>query len=202
LSLYSFHDPRLAFDEESHTYLVDGMEAPSVTRLLRYLMPDDFAQHFTPESAARGQRVHRMIQLDIEGNLDVASLDDELLSYYEGWSEFRFKARFEPELVEQPVFHESLIYAGRLDLYGKLDGKPTLIDIKTGVVSKVAGPQTAAYLMAAAKMGLMPYTTRRFVLDVKPGRSVLTQEYTNAFDKDNFLRALGCFDFAYSRFGK
>jgi hypothetical protein len=194
VTTFSFDDPRVAYDDETHTYranmpgTLQGSRLPSVTEIIKPLLPAEVTKYFTPESRDRGKRVHRMVQLDIEGRLDIAALDDELMSYYEGWQNFRLGADFKPELVEQIVMDSAQYYAGRLDLYGKLDGYPALIDIKTGVVDlRSAGPQTAGYLSAAAYEGLMPFTTRRFVLDLKPGRASLSKELTSKMDKQSFF---------------
>lgn len=200
MSLYSFPDPRLVFDEEQHTYCLDGRAVPSVTTVLKPATPD-FEKYFTPESRARGQRVHRMVNYDIEGTLDVGALDDELLSYYEAWQSFRLGTNFVPELSEQPVFYESFGYAGTLDLYGLLDGKPALIDIKTGVVTRTAKAQTMAYKMAASYMGIIPHITRRFVLDLKPGRAQLSKEHTaNKSDQRTFMNFLYVLDYNNGRY--
>lgn len=191
---YQRRNQLLVVDEELHTYhfagegSLSGVRLPSVTDILKPIIPESVSQYFTPESRDRGHRVHRMVQLDIEGRLDVAALDDELLSYYEGWMEWRMLANFKPIFVEQSVFHSALFYAGRMDLYGLLDGYPALPDIKTGVVDLLlAGPQTAGYVAAAAYEGLIPYGTRRFVLDMKPGRTQLTEELTDKSDKETFM---------------
>jgi hypothetical protein len=199
--LYSFPDPRLAFHEATHSYALDGRPIPSVTTILKPVTPD-FEKYYTPESRARGQKVHRMVQYDVEGTLDVGALDDELLLYYEAWQSFRLGANFEIELCEQPVYYESFGYSGTLDLYGKLDGNPALIDIKTGVVNmRTARPQTMAYKMAASYMGIIPATTRRYVLDLKPGRAQLTKEFTaNKSDQRAFMSFLFCRDYINGRY--
>jgi hypothetical protein len=197
---FSFPDPRLVFDEEQHTYVLDGNAVPSVTTVLRPGTPD-FEKYYTPESRARGTKVHRMVQYDVEGTLDIGALDDELLLYYEAWQNFRLGTNFVPELCEQPVFYEAFGYAGTLDLYGKLDGKPALIDIKTGVVTRTARAQTMAYLMAASYMGMIPHATRRFVLDLKPGRAQLSKEYTaNKSDQRAFMAFLYVRDYNNGRY--
>lgn len=190
MTAFNIHNADLIVDDEAHTYTFKGVLLPGVTSMLRPITPD-FSKYYTPESRARGTKVHRMVQYDIEGTLDFGALDDELLSYYEGWQEFRLGTNFVPQLVEQPVFSESFYFAGRLDLFGLLDGEPALIDIKTGVVNwRTAGPQTAAYKLAAAHMGLIPHSTRRYVLDLKPGRASLSKERTSKLDKDAFLRCV------------
>lgn len=203
--MYRRPEPRLDFHEESHTYRLrlkdrplDGMRLPSVTEILRPIIPPEVSKYFTPESRDRGRRVHRMIELDVEGRLDVAAmaLDDELMSYFEAWMEFRAMANFTPIYVEQPVLSLPSLYAGKLDLYGLLDGKPTLIDVKTGVVDLfVAGPQTAGYLAAATSEieEVIPRLSRRFVLDLKPRKARLSDELTCKSDRDTFFHCLGVY---------
>lgn len=184
-------DPRVTFDEATHVYSFLGKRLYGVTECLRPVTPD-FAKYFTPEGRARGTRVHKMVEYEVDGTLDIGALDDELLGYLEQWMEFRALVNFKPILCEQMVFHEPCHFAGKLDLYGELDGHPALIDIKSGVVDwHMAGPQTSGYKSAAEYMGLIPYATRRYVLDLKQDRWNLSAERISKLDHGVFFNCLG-----------
>lgn len=194
-SRFVIPDGRLAFDDNEHVYWIDGRPAIGVTRVLQLI---DGCMFYTPEGRDRGKLVHRMMQCDVEDTLDIAALDDWLLEYYEGWSAFLDATGFVVELCEQPVYHKAFDAAGTLDLFGHftrlrpdINGKPCLLDVKSGVVSHTAGPQTAAYKSFGVDMNIIPITTRRFVLDLKPGKWTLSDEYTEQDDKKIFYNLLG-----------
>lgn len=198
MSKFQRAESRLVINDEAHTYHVNipgsynGTRLPSVTEILRPIVPESVSKYFTPESRERGRRVHQMVQFDIEGTLDVGALDDDLLSYYEGWMDFLTLTRFRPILCEQPIIHSAMYYAGRMDIFGVIDKTPALIDIKTGVVDLLlAGPQTAGYKSAAVYENLIPPTARRFVLDLKPGKGQLSEELTSKNDNSVFYHCLG-----------
>lgn len=79
---------------------------------------------------------------------------------YEDWA----KAHdFKPSLSECVVYSHHHRYAGTLDLYGTVDGIPTLVDIKTGkAIYAEAKMQCAAYVEAAREMGL--FNSRRAIV--------------------------------------
>lgn len=181
----------LVFDEPSHRYTLDGRPMISVTQALSLVRDESADQFFTEGGRERGKRVHQMVEMDLDRTLDVGALDDPTLEYYEQWQEFLQKTGFEPILCEQPVYSKSSDVAGTLDLFGTLQGHPALIDIKTGLVTDLAGPQTAGYKQLAMMLGLIPVNTRRYVLDLKRTRWRLSDEYKGAEDGAVFWKAVG-----------
>lgn len=143
----------LDFDEAGHVYRVDGRVIPSVTQILEPLYDwSGIPRPILQAAAERGAAVHKACELyDLE-LLDESSLDDEVAAYLEGWKRFREDTGFIPERVEARVYSARWGYAGTVDRTGRLKRKHILLDIKSGQVSPVTGPQTAAYAEALTEM--------------------------------------------------
>lgn len=123
----------LEFDEESHTYLVDGVIVPSVTQILKVRFGhkyDGINKEVLNRAAQRGTAIHKAIEEYCKGkwdNLDVKEVRN-----------FKFlmvKYAFDVELTEVPIIifkKDKPIAAGRLDLILN-DGanQKAVADIKT-----------------------------------------------------------------------
>lgn len=71
---------------------------------------------------------------------------------FEDWAKAH---SFIPQLAEMVVYSLTHHYAGTLDLFGLVDGVPTLVDIKTGrAVYAESKLQCSAYVTAMREMGL------------------------------------------------
>lgn len=147
---------QIQFDEEKHEYSVDGVKVPSVSEILLPLSADrykDLNQSILSFAAQRGTAVHEaceaidyglnpQVWFGIEGY--VKAYMDFIRDYSPKW-----------EMIEKVVGYvrvpgETPLYAGTIDRYGKIDGKPCVVDIKTysslttdGFIS--ASCQTALY---------------------------------------------------------
>lgn len=165
----------LVFDPETHRYTLDGKRLPGVTTVLKPISTA-FYRGVDPavmEAAAiLGQAVHKVIELDILGQLDTDMLDYRLLPYYRGWRHFLATSGFTAQLSEQQLASRRYRYAGTLDLFGRLNGIRSLIDAKrVAMVAPSTGPQTMAYgnLVREARPDLLPEGAplRRYALQLK-----------------------------------
>ena len=119
---------QLDFDEETHTYYVDGEKVESVTQILKRLFPNKYSD-INPEvlkrAAERGTQVHRAIEAYCKGFDDGSSevKDFKFLQKHYG---------FVPIENELPIILDfgNKTYAGRIDLIMKMNGI-VLADIKT-----------------------------------------------------------------------
>ena len=121
------------FHEETHTFTLDGMRLPSVTELLAPLQEESFSAinpAVLKAAADRGTAVHEICEaMDYDMDYDDLIAPD-LVPYADAHEEFLMD--YEPEWlgVEMPVhFFEQ--YAGIVDRFGYIDGKPVVLDIKT-----------------------------------------------------------------------
>ena len=134
------------FDHEKHEYRVDGKLVPSVTQLCRFLNYDTAteARPWLRDAAAdRGTRVHAYTAaLDYGEILAADEIDEDCRPYVEAYQ--RFLRDLQPEWLDVERIVASTFsfssmpatgtypFAGTVDRYGLIDGKPVVLDIKTG----------------------------------------------------------------------
>lgn len=142
--------------DADHRYwlgLPDGRErqVPGVTEVLK---PYSAFAAMDPRAlepyAARGKAVHRLCELHDTAMLQASQLDDLGRAYIAQWQRFLADSRFDAALIEYQAYSRTYDFAGRLDRYGKRPGKRgailhAVVDIKTGIPDRTAGPQTSAY---------------------------------------------------------
>lgn len=166
----------LVFHPDGHRYTLDGVPVPGVTSALKLVSAADYwnvPQEVLERKAALGTAVHRVIELDCQDDLDVDSLDDVLLPYYRAWRSFLVTSGFQVQLSEGKVGSRKYRYGGQLDLFGRLNAIPSIIDAKcVTTVMPSTGPQTAAYLQALreTRPDLLPQSMpcRRYALQLRP----------------------------------
>lgn len=185
----------LTFNEERHEYRWNGGIVPSVTQVLAPLV--DFSM--VPPDALefgrdRGKAVHKMIELDVRGELDETSVHGVLLGYLEQWREFLAVTGFVAEASEEVLYSTRYGYAGTLDLRGRIGRKKTLIDTKSGSIQKAARPQTAAYENLVYENHGITGMERR-CLDLKEKSWKLTNPYRDPSDWRVFLAQLTVHNF-------
>jgi hypothetical protein len=189
--LQAVPDCGLVFNEAAHSYVVDGERVVSVTQVLDPLSGLDKVRQDVLEIArVRGTRVHRMIELYENDDLDEGHLNVQLAQYLDQYKRFKHVTGFTPVIVEGRYFSRRHRYAGTWDLFGHIDTIPWLLDTKSGMVPHTAGLQTAGYKQLGIEAGVMPRTTRRACLDLKPNKWTLTDEYRGEQDLDVFLAQL------------
>lgn len=124
----------LEFDEESHTYLCDGIIVPSVTSILKVFFNDysNVSRSVLEQASARGTELHAAIE-----SYETTGQESDL-------KEFRnylfLKRHFNIQNIsnELPVIYEEngeVLFAGRLDQIIEIDGKLGINDFK-----RVAAP--------------------------------------------------------------
>lgn len=166
----------LLFDERSHSYQLDGADVPGVTTALKVISSADYAgadPAVMEAKAALGTDVHKLIELDCLGELDVPELHPELVPYYGAWREFLAVSGFRVILSESKVASRRYRYAGQLDLFGQLNGILATVDAKcVTTIMGSTGPQTMAYTAALreCRPDVLPPTApcRRYALQLRP----------------------------------
>ena len=122
----------LEFVGDRHIYYLDGEQIPCVSDLCRFIVREIYKD--TPDwqleaAADRGTKVHAAAEiLDKSGS---AEIEEEYSPYLEAYASFLREHDVNWELIEHAGFHPCFLYAGTIDRYGWLDGKRTLVDIKT-----------------------------------------------------------------------
>lgn len=191
----------LTFISSEHAYFWQGKRVPNVTSIISPLtdysrIPPDVLE----KARQQGQEIHKMVELDCRGALDVDDLMKNgdlawMRPHYLAWRKFLAETGFELWLSEERVYHSRYAYAGTLDLVGIMTKTklrdPALLDIKRSFFGgRAIGVQTVAY--AEARNASSPKdlrTTKRFGL-----RLGNTGEYRLMpfEDKDDFGVFLAC----------
>lgn len=142
----------LTFEAATHTYRHGGRVVPSVTQALQVVSEFGNVDPGILETARQfGQHVHLATDLFDRGELDEESLDNALVPYVNAWKHFLSETGFVVTHSESLVYHPRMRYAGTLDKRGTWKGSTWLIDLKSGVVPRSVGAQTAAYQKACTE---------------------------------------------------
>ena len=122
----------LIFHEDNHIYQLNGEVLPSVSELCAPLHKSVYAdvpKWQLEQAAERGTAVHNAtVSLDATGQ---AQCEEEHLPYVLAYKKFRDEHAVLWGFTEHAMHHPELHYAGTPDRYGMVDGKWTLVDIKT-----------------------------------------------------------------------
>ena len=122
------------FDEDTHTYTLDGVVIPSVTEICAPITCGKYPPvGVVQQAAARGTRVHELCAL-----YDMDALPDEieagLVGYVKAWAAFCRDYKPVWTHIELPLYgllDTGLPFAGTLDRIGEIDGRTRVVDIKT-----------------------------------------------------------------------
>jgi hypothetical protein len=189
----------LLFDVAAHRYSVAGEALPSVTAILAPLTAyGSVPPAVLANKALLGAAAHRAVELHDQRNLNTASLHPLVRPYLAAYVAFRQEHRFAPALNEARLWHPLHRFAGTLDLLGRLDEAPALIDLKcTAELMPSVGPQTAAYKAAAMEsptlaepLRELARAARRYCLQLRPDGTYQLQPCDDPNDWAVFLSAL------------
>lgn len=178
----------LKFDSEKHQYTFNGEVVASVTQILKAggIIDDRW---YTEESRARGTAVHETAFLYLQNDLDFESIHPIVKPYFDAFLKFMADTKFKPmiQLCEVPQYNPFSNYAGTPDMVGILNGRPALVDLKTGDAKQSARYQTAAYAdMPAIKV----YSPDRFDLRLFPDGKYKLNAHRDSSDLNTFLSCL------------
>jgi hypothetical protein len=120
------------FDEPSHTYRVNGeVWELSVTGILSRTGLVNFShipQNIREAALDRGRRVHKALHFLLDGDLDLASLDDHIRGYVEAGQSFITTSGFEVAGLERRLAHPVRRYVGTCDAFGWWQGQCAIAD--------------------------------------------------------------------------
>jgi hypothetical protein len=189
----------LEFEPSTHTYTVDRVIVPSVTRLLddAGLTVDYSSVPYRVREHARQRGLHVDLACDLydEDELDWASVHPECVGFVESWARFCADEGYEPVVGQVPLYHP-LGYAGTADSVGRLRGEWIVVERKaTTRMSPLYGLQLAGYSQApyAAPTGGGPLrpvpwgTPARLGVQLKRDGTYHLVVYDDADDLSAFL---------------
>ena len=204
------------FDPEKHEYWIGDTLVPSVTQVLHAagFLPD--YSRLDPFYRERGAAAHAAIHLEILGQLDDESLDENTGPYVDRFRRWADSVNFKPLFAEGPLFDPIYGYAGTPDAFGYayVEGRLVLPDWKCGEFEpghfvQVAGgylpllesvaredrlPVSAEELLAA-QICIVPLTRAEPIPVWVPADEIPHQ-------RDLFRCALACFNWRAAHMGK
>ena len=139
-------------NEDTHTYIVDGVELPSVTTILRFIRADlgTVNPSVLAMAAERGKAVHAACEMiDYGGDFEI---QDGIEGYLRSYN--TFLRDYSPEWVgiESPVCSPGRGFAGTIDRWGFIDDAPAVVDLKT-----VGSPTRETYISLCAQTAAYAY---------------------------------------------
>jgi hypothetical protein len=184
----------LTFHEAEHRYFWDGKPVPNVTSILAPLNDLSMVPANTLERARmEGVAMHKTVELEVRGDLDVETLPDWLVPRLAAWRKFVADTGFTCLESEFRVFHPTYQYAGTLDLFGtfrKGDGA-AFIDLKRSFAAgPVIGLQLAAYHEAYCAQQKVGRNADRYALRLDDTGSYRLEPFPNKSDFGVFLALL------------
>ncbi|MCP4178066.1 MAG: hypothetical protein GY756_09885 [bacterium] len=158
----------ITFNAEKHEYRNGGKVYPSVTHILQSVGLIDFS-NIPPQvlelAMTRGIAVHKALELWDNQNLNMETLSEDIMPYVSAWT--KFLGLYKPKMlkIEEFVFSMKYQYAGTPDRVAIIDGKLTILDIKsTFTAGGTLGLQTAGYTHAFEEMSKKKIIQRMGVL--------------------------------------
>ncbi len=141
----------IQFDEAKHEYYVDGEQVPGVTEILYPITASGYSKinpAVLEHAAMKGTLVHEWCEMYDYGCAD-ESVPSELAPYCAAYADFIRDYRPKWEKIEEIVAYYPLegygnkimLYAGRLDRMGVIDGRKSIVDIKT-----ISAPSTKTHI--------------------------------------------------------
>lgn len=203
------NDPRMEYDDATHTYRLGERRLISVTQVLGLTGIAQFDSPWFSEAVkARGSALHAAISLDVEECLDEDTVAPEIQGGIEGWRKFLADTHADIEHAEQRLCDPAMGIAGRLDYIVRLPAtkdKPTrrlLIDVKRSLYA-CAAVQLAGYDDMARALYAEPVYFGRAALVLPCDGSYTLHHFTDTTDRAtwqsavqvvNWRRAHGCCD--------
>lgn len=140
------------FDAREHRYFDAKMQPiPGVTETLNntgIVCYDHIPKKILEHKAEIGTAAHASTHYYDENDLEITTVDEEVVGYLEAWIKFRKETRIEIHAIEQRgiCVADGMPYGYTFDRDCTFEGYRTLLEIKcTAGVEISWGPQTAAY---------------------------------------------------------
>lgn len=142
-------EPDFKFIEDGHKYLLDGVDIPSVSEVIRPCL--NYAN--VPKANLEGARefgieVDLACQFYDENDLDESTLSDRVRKRLAGWLKFRKDFDFQPIQIARPNYHNihGMVYGLIPDRFGTSKAGNLVVDIKnTAEIESHQALQLAGY---------------------------------------------------------
>lgn len=142
----------LEYDDDTHTYIVDGVIVPSVTQVLKVKfggMYDSVAPEVLKRAGERGTAVHKAIEDYCTKGIDLGNTEVRHFKFLQDYY------GFEPIRNEIPIIVSKdnvAVCAGRLDLIIDINNDRAVADIKT---TSTLNKEYLAYQLNLYRLGVL-----------------------------------------------
>lgn len=168
----------LEFEEETHTYRLDGILIPSVSAIMEPLSRVKYtgiSESTLKRAANKGTAVHNAIENWLKFGIEDVSAEHQ--GYFEGFKQW--KSAVSPEIIGSEIHlcHRLMRYGGTADLLAYIENDLVLVDIKTTytISDMTCGVQLEAYAQALSSMGVG--IQRKIILHLKRDGKFDVREY-------------------------
>ncbi len=158
----------LDYDDKAHSYKVDGIKVPSVTRVVDGCFPKNLTDwalsigeeeyhKIIDEALEIGNDAHKWIEFYIQNwwfsEWQRPKRDDKFFNPVSSF--LKWETKFKPEWIgaERKIYCDRFKYAGTVDAVAKINGRVCVIDFKTS--KKIYKPyhlQVTAYAQAIKRI--------------------------------------------------
>lgn len=183
---------QIIFDDENHTYFIDGIEYPSVTEIcepISFKKLDAIQKQVIQRSADRGSKIHEIInEYILTDSYDIDSIPNEFIPYFSAFIEWWRTYKPIPLFSEKILGNADYGVCGTADFICKIDGETILIDFKTtsSLDKKYLSAQLAGYSNLCRLQGIK--IDRRYALHLKKDGSYSYQEIVPDFEWFEILK--------------
>lgn len=202
---------KISREHDDFRWYVDhetGKRYISVTSVLDVAMPKYLQKWMTntspkqiekkrKESTDHGTQIHSYVESSLKGS--PVEVDPEHLKHMEQWEGLKTKHDITAVHTEITLVSDKYGFAGTADIIGGFEGKPSVMDLKTGKSYNIkTGWQLAAYKIAAEEMGLgknLGMACLQIPSDGRPAKAFKYEHYDFCFNR--FLDCLGVFKGLY-----
>jgi len=171
------------FDEASHTYKINRFEVPSVTTVIRDLLPGFKADPWYLERGSANHACYQALALNQEFEPDERSQPN--IDAWHLWRKSMMPFTFEQ--VEMQVYSRKYMFAGTLDAIIKKDDSIFIIDYKESL-SETDRYQLGAYAIACKEYGIK--VKKGFGVGLSKGKCKMSEVYNLDVYGQKFLALL------------
>lgn len=132
------------FDPDKHEYRMDGVIVPSVTQVIEGMGFTD-TRFYKDYDRTRGRYIHAACALLAADNLNWDSLDERIRPEVEAFGNFFEKEKVEILETEKMMFSDTHRVAGTMDIFCRFEGRPAIMDTKSGGILPIIEIQTGGY---------------------------------------------------------
>jgi len=188
---------QLQFNDENHEYSLDGLKLPSVTQIIKEILPTytNVSMDILEYKADIGRKVHLATELYDMDELDMDNLDLYLQEYLDGWIKFKEDYQFVVKEIEVMLYHPIYLFTGRIDRIGTLGNDKVLLDIKSGMQQKTDIIQTAGYQILYDEWKKPVEQIKKRMCIYLKGGGYKVRMHTDKTDRNIFLSCLSVYNF-------